>query len=173
MAKATEKFCLKWNDFQENLTRSFRELRTDLDFTDVTLVCDGDQEVEAHKFILKSGSPFFSKVLTRHKHAHPIIYMRGIMGKDMEAILDFIYYGEANIYQEDLNDFLALAEDLQLKGLSGTQTDNRRTIREPKVLTQNNEKPENEYENIPEYSKVISDSFSEVHKKNELYYNFI
>ena len=39
-----------------------------------------------------------------------MIYMRGIKGKAMEAILDFIYCGEANIYQEELNDFLALAE---------------------------------------------------------------
>ena len=106
----SEKFCLKWNDFQENLTSSFRELRTDIDFTDVTLVCDDDQQVEAHKFILKSGSPFFNRVLTKHKYSHPMIYMRGIKGKDMEAILDFIYCGEANIYQEELNDFLALAE---------------------------------------------------------------
>ena len=110
MAKSSEKFCLKWNDFQENLTSSFRELRTDIDFTDVTLVCDDDQQVEAHKFILKSGSPFFNKVLTKHKHSHPMIYMRGIKGKAMEAVLDFIYCGEANIYQEELNDFLALAE---------------------------------------------------------------
>ena len=47
--------------------------------------------------------------------------MRGIKSKDIVAILDFIYHGEANIYQEDLNEFLALAEELQLKGLAGSE----------------------------------------------------
>ena len=36
----SEKFCLKWNDFQENIANSFQGLREDLDFSDVTLVCE-------------------------------------------------------------------------------------------------------------------------------------
>ena len=35
------------------------------------------------------------------------------------SILDFLYFGEANVFQEDLNSFLAIAEEIQLKGLSG------------------------------------------------------
>ena len=38
--------------------------------------------------------------------------------------MDFIYQGEVNIKQEDQDGFLALAEDLQLKGLSGTKESN-------------------------------------------------
>ena len=64
---------------------------------------------------------FFSAVLKRNKQAHPIIYMRGLKSEDLVAIMDFIYHGEANIYQEDLDRFLILAEELQLKGLSGTK----------------------------------------------------
>ena len=41
--------------------------------------------------------------------------------RDLEAVLDFLYHGEANIYQEDLDSFLAIAEELQLKGLTGSQ----------------------------------------------------
>ena len=37
--------------------------------------------------------------------------------KDLLAIVDFIYLGEADIYREDPDGFLALAEELQLKGL--------------------------------------------------------
>ena len=51
-----------------------------------------------------------------------MIYMRGIKAKDLAAIVDFIYHGEANVYQEDLDNFLALADELQLKGLTGTQS---------------------------------------------------
>ena len=35
--------------------------------------------------------------------------------------MDFIYNGETNIYQEDLDGFLAIAEGLQLKGMVGSQ----------------------------------------------------
>ena len=35
--------------------------------------------------------------------------------------MDFIYLGEANVYQEDLDGFLALAEELQLMGLAPTK----------------------------------------------------
>ena len=45
--------------------------------------------------------------------------MRGIKSRDLEAIVDFIYLGEANIFQEQLETFLALAEELELEGLSG------------------------------------------------------
>ena len=35
------------------------------------------------------------------------------------SIIDFLYFGEANIFQEDLDSFLAIAEEIQLKGLAG------------------------------------------------------
>ena len=46
--------------------------------------------------------------------------MRGLKSKDLSAILDFLYLGEANVYQDDLDSFLALAEELKLKGLTGS-----------------------------------------------------
>ena len=44
--------------------------------------------------------------------------MRVLKAKDMVAVVDFIYHGEANIYQEDLGGFLIHANELQLKGLA-------------------------------------------------------
>ena len=44
----SDKFCLKWNDFESNVSTVFQELREDGDFFDVTLACDG-QQLEAHK----------------------------------------------------------------------------------------------------------------------------
>ena len=48
--------------------------------------------------------------------------MRGIKSEDLNAIIDFLYCGEANVFQENLDSFLAIAEELKLKGLMG-QTD--------------------------------------------------
>ena len=118
-----EKLCLQWNDFQTNLTLAFRDLREDKEFTDVTLACEDGQQVEAHKVVLISSSPFFKSLLQRNKHPHPLIYMRGLKSKDLVAMIDFLYHGEANVYQESLDSFLAIAEDLQLKGLHGNQTE--------------------------------------------------
>ena len=73
---ASEKLCLQWNDFNENIISSFRELREDRDFTDVTLACEDGQQIEAHKVVLASASPVFMKLLKKNKHPHPLIYMR-------------------------------------------------------------------------------------------------
>ena len=115
----SEKLCLQWNDFQENIKSVFGNLREDNDFADVTLACEDGQQVEAHKVILAASSPFFQKLLGRNKHTHPLIYMRGIRSDDLLAIVDFLYRGEANVFQENLDSFLAVAEELQLKGLMG------------------------------------------------------
>ena len=53
--KMSEKLCLQWNDFQDNIKSAFRNLREDKDFKDVTLVCEDGQQVEAHKVILASS----------------------------------------------------------------------------------------------------------------------
>ena len=55
------------------------------------------------------------------KHSHPMIYMKGFTAADMVDVMDFVYHGEIYIYQDDLDWFLALAEELQLKGLASSK----------------------------------------------------
>ena len=120
---SNEKFCLKWNDFQNNIFTEFGSLREHNDFADVTLACENGHQVEAHKVILAASSPFFQNLLRKNKHAHPLIYMRGVKLEDLVAIIDFLYHGETNVHQENLDNFLNMAEELQLKGLTGRNTD--------------------------------------------------
>ena len=47
----SEKFCLKWNDFESNISSAFRSLREEKDFFDVTLACEDEEQVSAHKVI--------------------------------------------------------------------------------------------------------------------------
>ena len=129
----SEKFCLKWNDFQANTFSSFQDLRHENEYADVALNCEGDRNIQAHKFILAAASPVFQNILKQNKHPHPVIYMRGTKFQELEAILDFLYQGEANINQGDLETFLALAEELQLKGLTGSFTGNE-TIERYNIL---------------------------------------
>ena len=111
---------MQWNDFKDNVTGTFGSIRGDKDFTDVTLLCKDGVQLEAHRVVLASLSPFFDYILKRGKHPNPLIYMRSLNSKDISALLHFLYLGEANIYQENLDTFLALAGELQLKGLTGT-----------------------------------------------------
>ena len=83
----SEKLCLQWNDFPDNIKIAFAHLREDNDFADVTLACEDGQQVEAHKVILAASSPFFQKLLGRNKHPH----MRGVKFDDLLAIVDFLY----------------------------------------------------------------------------------
>ena len=115
----SEKLFLQWHDFKENVNSAFGKLRDDKEFTDVTLVCEDGQQMEAHKVIIASLSPFFEKLIEKTKHPHPLIYLKGFQSRGFASILDFLYFGKANVYQEDLESFLAIAEEINLKGLTG------------------------------------------------------
>ena len=83
----SEKLCLKWNDFQENVNAAFGSLREDNEFADVTLACEDGQLGNWWK----------------KKHPHPLVYMRGVKFEDLLAIADFLYLGEADIFQGNLD----------------------------------------------------------------------
>ena len=128
MTTADEKLCLQWNDFKENVNSAIGDLRKDKEFTDVTLVCEDDQQVEAHKLVLIASSPFFQNILRKNKHPHPLIYLRGVRSVNLSAMVDYLYFGEANVHQENLDLFLQLAEELQLKGLRGNQAEKEANV---------------------------------------------
>jgi len=117
----SEKFCLRWNDFENNISCAFRELRDDKDFFDITLICDDDQ-IQAHKVIISACSPFFKNILKRNNHQHPLLYLKGVKFTDLQSVLNFMYHGEVNVAQDELNSFLAVAEDLKVKGLTQSQS---------------------------------------------------
>ena len=117
MQLSGEKLCLQWNDFRDNISSAFGDLRDDEEFTDVTLACEDGQQVKVHKVVLIASSPFFLNLLKKNKHPHPLVFMRGVKFEDLVSMVDFLYIGEANVYQENLDSFLAMAEELKLKGL--------------------------------------------------------
>jgi len=62
MSAEQQQFFLKWNDFQSNMVSSFKHLRDEKSFTDVTLACEG-QTCKAHKMVLSACSPYFKSLL--------------------------------------------------------------------------------------------------------------
>ena len=127
-----EQFCLRYNDFQTNISESFKALRNEGDFADVTLACEDDKQIEAHKVVLSSSSPFFKNILKRNKHEHPLIYLRGVKMSELESVLQYIYLGEVEIEHGSLKDFLSFAEELQLAGLTNKDnSQSKSSISEP------------------------------------------
>ena len=57
-----QKFCLKWDGFQNSVLSVFDHLRQDEELVDVTLCCEG-QKVMAHRMMLSACSPYFRDLL--------------------------------------------------------------------------------------------------------------
>ena len=114
---------LNWKEFGENIAASISSLREEKDFSDVTLVCgSGSQQVGAHKVILSACSPFFKRILQANPHSHPLIYLKGVKFADMQSILKFMYLGKADVESSNLDIFLAVAQELEVKGLTQLPT---------------------------------------------------
>ena len=119
----SEKFNLSWNDFQSNVLRSFSSLRRDTALCDVTLVTDDNKLVRAHKTVLSTCSEFFKTVFQSSiSNFHNLmLYLSDLSSHDLDTILDYIYLGEAHIFQEGLEHFLMNAQKLKLEGLLQTE----------------------------------------------------
>ena len=116
----SEKFCLKWNDFNSNVSKSFGLLRNEEYLHDVTLVSDDNKQVSAHKLVLSACSEYFKNIFrNNHKHQHPLLCLDGLSSTDLTNVLDYIYNGEVQIYQDNLDRFLAVAQKFKLEGLLG------------------------------------------------------
>ena len=108
---------MKWNDFKTTVSNSFGILREEKDFFDVTLVSDDERQIPAHKLVLSACSDFFKSILRNNSHSHPLLYLSGIHSTNLSLILDYIYQGEVQIYQEHLDTFLEVAQKLKIEGL--------------------------------------------------------
>ena len=102
----SQKFSLKWSDFQSNVSNSFGLLRNEDYLFDVTIVTDDNEQVSAHKLVLSACSEYFKNIFQKNKHSNPILCLEGVSSKDVRNVMDYMYNGEVQIYQEDLDRFL-------------------------------------------------------------------
>ena len=59
---SSEKFCLRWNDFERNISSAFRDIRDEKEFFDITLACDITLAILFLKLFLPHTD--------RHTHTH-------------------------------------------------------------------------------------------------------
>nr|XP_044250462.1 LOW QUALITY PROTEIN: protein bric-a-brac 1 [Drosophila takahashii] len=116
-SSTSQQFCLRWNNYQTNLTTIFDQLLQNECFVDVTLACDG-RSMKAHKMVLSACSPYFQTLLAETPCQHPIVIMRDVNWSDLKAIVEFMYRGEINVSQDQIGPLLRIAEMLKVRGLA-------------------------------------------------------
>jgi len=120
LSKMGELFCFQSKVFKRDTAKSWRGLQEEKHLCDMTLACT-DGQVETHKIVLSACSPVFRNLIKRHPHNHPLIFLRGVKYKEIVYMLSFMYQGEVNIPQEELQDFLEVGQDLKLAGLTNDE----------------------------------------------------
>merc|ERR1712129_316002 len=84
----------------------------------VTLVSEDNKELKCHKVVHGAGSPIFRSILLRNPHQHPLLYISGVQHRELQSLLTFMYLGQTEVAQQDLNSFMAVASKFKIQGLS-------------------------------------------------------
>ncbi|KAM7358065.1 bric a brac 1 isoform 2-T2 [Cochliomyia hominivorax] len=153
-ATAPQQFCLRWNNYQSNLTSVFDQLLQNESFVDVTLACDG-RSIKAHKMVLSACSPYFQTLFSTTPCQHPIVIMRDVNWFELKSIVDFMYKGEINVSQEQIGPLLRIAEMLKVRGLADVSnlSNTANTAQLSTVQTSSSEKDLYSSQNIMESPK--------------------
>ena len=118
----SERFSLKWNSFKENFATSLSLLRQEDNLYDVTLVSDDHKQISAHRLVLSASSEYFKEIFIKSKTQFQLMLcLDGVNANDLNNILQYIYNGEIQIFQDDLDRFLEISQRFKLQGLTGTE----------------------------------------------------
>ncbi|KAI8033641.1 sex determination protein fruitless [Drosophila gunungcola] len=121
MSAANQEFCVRWNSHLGSIGAAFPQLLAGQRFVDVTLACEGHQ-LHCHRLVLAACSTYFEAILAEHPCKHPVIILpREIKLWEIQALVDFMYKGEVNVTQAGLGQLLRCAEQLQIRGLYGSE----------------------------------------------------
>ena len=133
-----ESAVLEWKNYTHTESEAFQKRYENVNFTDVTLACEDNQKVEAHKVILSMWSNLFSKILKSNPNHHPLIYLQGVIIEDLILLKRFMYLGKETVLKKQLDSFMNVSK-LFLN--SNKETNNTYTIK-PVVELQNTIKKE-------------------------------
>ena len=118
-----ENYLLRLNQFGSNIKTTWLQLQGEKDFCDVTLACN-DRQIESHKIIVSHSSPILKNILKQTSSQNLVNYLRGVKYKYLVNLVNFLYQDEVTVAEEDLDNFLDLAEDLKITGLSPENREN-------------------------------------------------
>ncbi|EDW28875.1 GL18715 [Drosophila persimilis] len=111
---ANKKFLFRWNDHQRSLIGMFESLRLTETLVDCSFAAEG-QSLKAHKVVLSDCSPYFAALLPGQDDKHPIFVLKDVKYQELRDLMDYMYRGEVNVSQDQLDAFLKAAESLQIR----------------------------------------------------------
>ena len=117
----SNRYNLKWNSHHAETLQNFENLRHREMFVDVTLSCNG-QFLKAHKLVLCAGSGYFERALNKDGLGTPTIHFYGVDMHLLKLLVEFMYCGEVEVPDVDLEKFIEVAENLEVKGLKGDKS---------------------------------------------------
>ena len=103
---------------QEHIVTAVKDVFNDNTFADVTLVCDDQIQIPAHKLVLSACSPILKDLLLSNPHSHPLLYLGSVKQQELKSVLQIMYLGETTIHQKRINEFLDIARELELNEIS-------------------------------------------------------
>ena len=126
--------------FPEYLKNLLVDIQTSGDFADVTLVCDDQQQIRAHRNILSACSPVFKNILRiSASNPHSVVYLRGIQHEEMLSILQFVYLGQVTFSEDRVEQFLSVAKDLEIKELNNKMEQDQSFSPKSEIILQNDQ----------------------------------
>lgn len=93
-------------------TLKFKGMLNRIDLSDIKLCCD-NQTFNVHRFLLAACSPYF-RTLFRGNSALNAINLKGIDGKDLQRVIQYMYEGSVKVKDKDLEEFGRLLEMFRL-----------------------------------------------------------
>ncbi|KAF2356756.1 BTB/POZ domain [Trinorchestia longiramus] len=108
---------LRWNNHSSAFVHCLASLLQKETYSDVTLACDG-HFFSVHKLVLSVCSEYFEAILGKTTCTKPVIILKDIRHTDLQALLSYMYAGEASVPHNDLARLIKAAECLKIKGLA-------------------------------------------------------
>ncbi|XP_046394218.1 broad-complex core protein isoforms 1/2/3/4/5-like isoform X2 [Ischnura elegans] len=110
-------FNLRWNNHSNNMLQVFLDQLASEALVDVTLSCEG-KFLKVHRMVLSACSPYFQDLFSYHKEQNPVIIVNGMKFSHLKSVVSFMYCGEIEVAEQEMEGVLAVAEALEVKGLS-------------------------------------------------------
>jgi len=128
-------------------------------FSHVTLVSDNGKYYRAHKIVLISCSSVLGNMFESHKDKDQeiFIYFPEVPHQYLKAMLDFMYLGQVAVAQENIEDFMQIMRNLEMKGISGSfgpESEDSLENEEDEIVRRNNCKTSSKYLNVDQQNIV-------------------
>ena len=148
---SSELLAVRDKDFSAHNVEFFKEILDQGDMADVTIACDDNYTVSAHKVILSASSLFFRSVIKKSKHPNPYIYLKGVSASHLNSLMSYIYSGETDVRSEDFQTFMTIASELKIFSLTSTaprKNDDELTSNITKIPSEKNKKVKKKFKKL-------------------------